>query len=69
FCSVMNEITTTQRSGERQLSSCYGNMAIAEKDNIPKSMKLNVLQLGRDFESLLLPCGHTHPQAPCPLFS
>jgi len=47
FCSVMNEITTTQRSGERQLSSCYGNMAIAEKDNIPKSMKLSVLQLGK----------------------
>jgi hypothetical protein len=28
--------TTTQQSGERQLRSCYRNMAIAEKDNVPK---------------------------------
>ena len=43
--------TTTQRSGERQPSSCYECMATAEKDNIPKNMKLNVLLLGRDFKA------------------
>jgi len=26
-------------------------MALAEKDNIPKNMKLNVLLLGRDFKA------------------
>jgi len=43
-------------------------MATAEKDNIPKNMKLNVLLLGRDFKAFY--CHATRAAASTmPLFS